>query len=165
MTEPIRVLIMVADTALSGKLEECAESQRLRATCVQSSATCLSAMENHDIFIVDGNLPNGTSRLLVANWIEIQPGPVCVLGAKDMTPEEQLSFYRMGVTHVVCYPTDTSLAYILLTNYTRTIRATRLLVQLTKRVRQLTIGLVINSLLLVASIGPEIIPWILELLG
>lgn len=171
MFSTIRVLLAASDHEIRQQVCRSLEALGFNARSVPDIGSALDQFNEYDILILDLNIVNGDSAVVLERWVKRSGNPVLVL-AKDTVKDDNMLV--CGAWNCMIHPFRLEVLQTLLVRYGQVVITRRKMEQLSaevetlrKKVISLTRRLYLFGIgmIVAAFLGPQIIPPLLKLIG
>jgi len=183
MFKDIRILVAESDRTIERTLNDCLTALSFTVLTASTVSACMDAItdDHPDILILDEELVNGTSLIILDYWISRQQGPIMVFVEKDVNEQtgHNHPLLGKGVWNVLTLDKEaenisdvadiqalntTILRYAQIVEVWRGFRIQKDEIEgLKKMQRALWASTITLALSLVAYAGPEVLPRVIAL--
>lgn len=183
MFRDIKVLIAESDRLIEKALSDCLTALTFQVVTVSNTSACMNAInkEKPDILLLDEELVNGTSQIVLDYWIAERHGPVAVFSdLETYGPDFCHPFLGKGVWNVLTLDrtaeethgiTNVQALNTVMLRYAQIIewkRACGLQAESISRLKKMQRALWVTTITLaisfVAYAGPSVVPKVLSML-
>jgi len=156
----VKVLIAVKDDKARGELALQVEGLSFSIITAPDVRSALHVTDTYDILMLDADVENGNSLVVLDRWIVAMTGRPCLVMASELKPGARVLYLQHGAWNVVQMPEDRLVLDNLLVRYGMTVLAARKINSLEKRVERLNRMVVGFGLVAAALAGERIFEWI-----
>lgn len=162
MFSTVRVLLAEGDRDMRQQISRSLEALGFNASTVPDISSALDQFDGADILILDLDLVNGDSAMVLEKWVRKSSAPALVL-ARDTVKDDDM--FICGAWNCLVTPFRLEVLQMLLVRYGQIVLERRHLQALETRVQRQGYWLLVTTGLALAALGPQAIPYLLKLFG